>query len=81
MCAYSFSGCIDLQSAYNLYDDLKMAQNHLVLINDLHILYLVTPYDLTNQFKPIGSVYYDVVSFSHLIGFATFMRYEIYLKK
>ncbi|KAK0159433.1 hypothetical protein PV328_010310 [Microctonus aethiopoides] len=58
----AMKGCIDLQSAYNLYDDLKMAQNHLVLINDLHILYLVTPYDLTNQFKPIGSVYYDVVS-------------------
>lgn len=56
------SGCIDLETAYVLYGDLKTAQKHLMLANDLHILYLVTPYDVANQLKPVGTVYYDVVS-------------------
>lgn len=37
-----------------------MAQNHLILINDLHLLYLATPYDISH-ITPVGSIYYDVV--------------------
>jgi len=44
-----------------LYEDLKTAQNHLILIDNLHLLYLVTPYDSISQITPIGSIYYDVV--------------------
>lgn len=56
-----FLGSVDLQCAHTLYQDLKTAQAHLVLINDLHIMYLVTPYDLAKQMKPVGSVFYNVV--------------------
>ena len=57
----AMKGCVDLQCAYTLYQDLKIAQDHLVLINDLHIMYLITPYELANQLKPVGSVFYNVV--------------------
>ncbi|XP_015122481.1 helicase POLQ-like isoform X2 [Diachasma alloeum] len=63
----AMKGSIDLQTAYYLHEDLKLAQRHLVLTNDLHVLYLVTPYDVANQIKPVGSVLYDVImSFSPL---------------
>ncbi|XP_066600630.1 helicase POLQ-like isoform X2 [Prorops nasuta] len=55
----AIKGSIELQSAYNLYTDLKTAQNHLILSDCLHLLYLVTPYNTTNQVKIIESVYYD----------------------
>nr|XP_012145725.1 PREDICTED: helicase POLQ-like isoform X2 [Megachile rotundata] len=57
----AMKGCIDIQCAYTLYEDLKKAQEHLVLIDYLHLLYLVTPYDIIPQVKVVGSVYYDVV--------------------
>ncbi|KAL2744268.1 helicase POLQ-like isoform X3 [Vespula maculifrons] len=52
---------IDLQSAYELYEDLKIAQKHLILTDYLHLLYLMTPYNMINQIQPIGSVYYDAI--------------------
>jgi len=55
------AGPIDLKTAYALYEDLKTAQKHLILIDNLHLLYLVTPYDSISQITPIGSIYYDVV--------------------
>lgn len=55
------TGPIDLQTAYTLYEDLKTAQKHLILIDNLHLLYLVTPYDSISQITPIGSIYYNVV--------------------
>lgn len=47
-----------------MYEDLKTAQKHLILIDNLHLLYLVTPYDSVSQITPIGSIYYDVVILS-----------------
>ncbi|XP_011645819.1 helicase POLQ-like [Pogonomyrmex barbatus] len=55
----AMKGPIDLKTAYTLYEDLKTAQKHLILIDNLHLLYLVTPYD--SQITPIGSIYYDVI--------------------
>lgn len=50
-----------MQRAYTLYQDLKRAQEHLILTDYLHLLYLVTPYDIVSQVKPVGTIYYDVV--------------------
>ncbi|KYN36744.1 Helicase POLQ-like protein [Trachymyrmex septentrionalis] len=57
----AMKGPIDLKTAYTLYEDLKTAQKHLILIDNLHLLYLVTPYDSISQITPIGSIYYDVI--------------------
>ncbi|KYM99877.1 Helicase POLQ-like protein [Cyphomyrmex costatus] len=57
----AMKGPVDLKTAYTLYEDLKIAQRHLILIDDLHLLYLVTPYDNISQITPIGSIYYDVI--------------------
>jgi len=49
MCALYFrfiAGPVDLKIAYALYKSLKTeAQKHLILIDNLHLLYLVTPYE------------------------------------
>ncbi|XP_043520738.1 helicase POLQ-like [Frieseomelitta varia] len=58
----AMKACINMQCAYTLYKDLKKAQEHLILIDYLHLLYLVTPYDLISQIKLTGSIYYDVVT-------------------
>ncbi|XP_012216296.1 helicase POLQ-like [Linepithema humile] len=57
----AMKGPIDLKTAYILYKDLKVAQKNLILIDNLHLLYLVTPYDSASQITPIGSIYYDVI--------------------
>lgn len=48
--------------AHILYDDLLKAQSSLVLIDCLHLMYLVTPYDISEQVKPTLSHYYTIVS-------------------
>ena len=53
-----------MECAYTLYQDLKKAQEHLILIDYLHLLYLVTPYDLISQIKVTELIYYDVVTFN-----------------
>ncbi|XP_046598807.1 helicase POLQ-like isoform X2 [Neodiprion lecontei] len=57
----AMKGCVDLNRAHMLYRDLKSAQNQLVLLDCLHLLYLVTPYDVVDLVKPSGNVYCDVV--------------------
>ncbi|KAM0724825.1 Helicase POLQ-like [Formica fusca] len=57
----AMKGPIDLKTAYTLYEDLKTAQKHLILIDHLHLLYLVTPYDSISQITPIGNIYYNVI--------------------
>ncbi|KAF7991406.1 hypothetical protein HCN44_002968 [Aphidius gifuensis] len=52
---------IDLKTAYILAEDLKTAQKQLILLNDLHLLYLITPYDFSDKFKVDGLVLYDVI--------------------
>ncbi|XP_068082921.1 helicase POLQ-like [Anabrus simplex] len=51
---------IELSRAHVLYKDLLQAQASLVLLSCLHLLYLVTPYDLMPQIKPVSSVYFSV---------------------
>lgn len=53
---------LDLNRAHTLYDDLCQAQTSLVLVDCLHLLYLVTPYDLSEQITPNRSHYYDIYS-------------------
>ncbi|XP_053995250.1 helicase POLQ-like isoform X1 [Hylaeus anthracinus] len=57
----AMKGNIDIQCAHTLYQDLKKAQEHLILLDYLHLLYIVTPYGIISQIKPVGSVYYNVV--------------------
>ncbi|XP_061931994.1 helicase POLQ-like isoform X2 [Apis cerana] len=57
----AMKGCIDMECAYTLYQDLKKAQEHLILLDYLHLLYLVTPYNIISQIKPIGFIYYDMI--------------------
>lgn len=45
-----------------LYEDLLQAQANLVLLNDLHLLYLVIPYDFIDLVKPPLANYYNIVS-------------------
>lgn len=71
-----------MQCAYMLYQDLKKAQEHLILVDYLHLLYIVTPYDIIAQVKPIGSVYYDVVTLYYSIDLNLFFNttYLIFAK-
>ncbi|XP_050312718.1 helicase POLQ-like isoform X1 [Anthonomus grandis grandis] len=58
----AIKGGLDLLRAHELYDDLYQAQKSLVLLNCLHLLYLVTPYETAEQIKPNIHVYYDVLT-------------------
>ncbi|XP_014219348.1 helicase POLQ-like [Copidosoma floridanum] len=58
----AMKGSIDLYTAHVLYQDLQEAQKNLVLVDYLHLLYLLTPYNIANQVKPVGTVYYDVIT-------------------
>lgn len=51
--------CVDLKKARILYDDLKSAQRGLVLLDYLHLLYIVTPPDV--NIYPKMSLFYDKV--------------------
>ncbi|XP_066141464.1 helicase POLQ-like [Euwallacea fornicatus] len=55
-------GGLHLTRAHQLYNDLYQAQKSLVLLNCLHLLYLVTPYDTSEQIRPNIEVYYDVLT-------------------
>ena len=45
-----------------IYSELSRAQDNLVLANELHLLYLVTPHDLRDSPQPEWMVYYKQVS-------------------
>lgn len=51
--------CVDLQKARLIYEDLRSAQRGLVLLDYLHLLYIVTPSDV-NIFPKL-SMFYDKV--------------------
>ena len=40
-----------------IYDEIKRAQENLVLANDLHLLYLVTTPDMTENIQPSWMTY------------------------
>ena len=51
------SGCIDVDRSPFIYDEIKRAQENLVLANDLHLLYLVTTPDMTENIQPSWMTY------------------------
>ncbi len=55
-------GCIDVDRSPFIYDEVKRAQENLVLANDLHLLYLVTTPDMITDIKPNWMTYLDQVS-------------------
>ncbi|CAH0552619.1 unnamed protein product [Brassicogethes aeneus] len=58
----AIKGGLELSKAHILYEDLYQAQNSLVLLDCLHLLYLVTPYDTSEQIKPNMQVYYHILT-------------------
>ena len=63
----TLKGCVDLERASHLYKDLRQAQAGLVLLSKLHLMYLVTPYDLVGTINPVPSTYFHVSGFSFLL--------------
>ncbi|XP_060525530.1 helicase POLQ-like isoform X2 [Cylas formicarius] len=57
--AAAIKGGLEISRAHQLYDDLYRAQKSLVLLDCLHLLYLITPYDTSEQIKPNMQVYYE----------------------
>ncbi|GJQ83211.1 hypothetical protein Trydic_g18235 [Trypoxylus dichotomus] len=53
-------GGLELAKAHLLYNDLLQAQESLVLLNCLHLLYLVTPYEMSEQVRPSKPRYYRI---------------------
>ena len=56
-----FLGNISFEVARELFEDLTYAQNSLVLVNDLHLLYLITPYSVLEEINPSSDVLWNVV--------------------
>lgn len=55
----SFKSAFDLAKANTIYNDLVQAQQGLVLVSHLHLLYVITPYEPSDvNITPISSVYY-----------------------
>ena len=50
-----------MDRAQQLYRDLVKAQQSLVLVNYLHLLYLVTPYDMVEQVSVAWMTYLNEV--------------------
>lgn len=59
--SFIIAGCIDVDSSPIIYSDLARAQENLVLDNELHLLYLVTPLDLRDSVEPEWMTYYRQV--------------------
>ncbi|KAI4458912.1 putative dna polymerase theta [Holotrichia oblita] len=53
-------GGLELSKAHLLYEDLLQAQASLVLLNCLHLLFLVTPYEMSEQVRPSKPRYYRI---------------------
>ncbi|XP_052444930.1 helicase POLQ-like [Carassius gibelio] len=54
----TFKGSIDLSYCDLLYQDLSKGLEGLLLNSFLHLVYLVTPYDMVNQCKPDWMIYF-----------------------
>ena len=55
-------GCIDVDSSPMIYSELARAQDNLVLANELHLLYLVTPPNMRDSVEPEWMVYFQQVT-------------------
>ncbi|XP_062599210.1 helicase POLQ-like, partial [Saccostrea cucullata] len=58
----TFKGSVDLDFSAQLYKDLKKAEESLVLASYLHLLFLVTPYDLVKEVHPPWMTYFKQVN-------------------
>ncbi|KAM4050071.1 helicase POLQ-like [Anomaloglossus baeobatrachus] len=54
----TYKGSIDISYCNVLYGDLKKGLGGLVLQSHLHLLYLVTPYDMVTQCSPDWMIYF-----------------------
>ncbi|KAH9508929.1 hypothetical protein Btru_048318 [Bulinus truncatus] len=55
----TFKGSIDHAVSCQLYSDLNTAKESLNLMSHLHLLYLITPYDLAGTMTPDWTVYFS----------------------
>ncbi|KAK7473467.1 hypothetical protein BaRGS_00035296 [Batillaria attramentaria] len=58
----TFKGSVDLECGARLYEDLQKGEQSLVVANYLHLLYLVTPYDLAADLSPPWMIYLQQLS-------------------
>ena len=58
---FVFTGCVDVDRSPFIYDEVKRAQENLVLTNDLHLLYLVTTPDMITDITPDMMTYVNQV--------------------
>lgn len=56
----TLKGVVDLDRSSQLFMDLRQAQTGLVLHTKLHLMYLVTPYDMVGSVNPIAATYFQV---------------------
>ena len=54
-------GCIDVESSPMIYREVERAQQNLVLTNELHLLYLVTPLDIRDSIEPEWMTFFKQV--------------------
>ena len=57
----AFTGCIDVESSPVIYREVARALENLVLTNELHLLYLVTPLDIRDSIEPQWMTYFKQV--------------------
>lgn len=57
----TFKGNIDLDRSAQLLGDLRLTQASQVLVTKLHLLYLITPYNLVGSVRLIPPVYMEVL--------------------
>ena len=55
------TGCIDVESSPVIYREVTRALENLVLTNELHLLYLVTPLDIRDSIEPQWMTYFKQV--------------------
>ena len=63
MTVWSDAGSVDIECGCRLYQDLKDGEKSLVVASHLHLLYLVTPYDLAHDITPSWMIYMHQVSY------------------
>ena len=62
----TLKGMVDLDQSKQLYDDLSLAQKCLDVMSKLHLMYLVTPYDMIGTLPLIAANYFDVIYSMHI---------------
>lgn len=69
----TLKGIVELDRSKQLYDDLRLAQGGLVLMTKLHLMYLVTPYDMVGTVAPVANTYFQVIFFESFQTLFVFM--------